>query len=116
MTLLMMAIPSGAQSGTHKRGTLFIMGQRLNRSYNVMGKNVTVRGNNNRIAWSGYSPVLRVTGSGNRVYADAAHFIIVSGRNNTVYWKRRYNGKSPRISRSGSGNWVMWDSGKTKSE
>ena len=90
------------------------MGRRETSSYNVNGKRVTIRGDGNRITWSGHTPLLRVTGSNNKVYADAARVIIVSGRNNTVYWKRRYNGQSPRVSRTGSGNWVVSNMGKAK--
>lgn len=107
---LMLAVSSGAQTKPSK--ALVIMGQNETRSYNVNGKRITIRGNNNKITWSGHTPILRVTGTGNRVYADAARVIIVSGRNNTVYWKRRYNGISPRVSRTGSGNWVMSNAGK----
>lgn len=79
----------------------------MNQSYNVNGKSITVRGDNNRIVWSGHTPLLRVSGSNNRIYADAARTIVIFGRNNTVYWKRPYNGRSPRVSRTGSDNWVM---------
>ena len=109
---LTLAFPSEAQ--TKRSKALVIMGRRETSSYNVNGKRVTIRGDGNRITWSGHTPLLRVTGSNNKVYADAARVIIVSGRNNTVYWKRRYNGQSPRVSRTGSGNWVMSNMGKAK--
>lgn len=116
IALLLAALLASAGAQTSKRqqnnSALLIMGQRTTRSYFVNGKSILVQGNSHRIVWNGHSPLLRVTGDNNRIEADAVRIIIVSGRNNTVRWKRRYNGQAPRISRSGRGNMVTFAGGR----
>ena len=101
------ALPLNAQTNPH--GEQILMGNNRRESISVSGKSFLVRGNNNVITWTGYTPLLRVSGNGNRVYGQAARVIVISGRNNSVYWSKRYNGRSPRVSRTGSGNGVNFD-------
>ena len=103
--LLPCTVPSNAQ--TNERGQILIVGQNIKKSMNVSGKSIVIKGSGNTITWSGHTPLLTVSGTGNKVYADAAQAIIVKGDGNTVYWKRRYNNREPRVQRSGSGNFVM---------
>ena len=99
--------PAPVHAQTNTRGQILIIGQRINKSMNVLGKSVVIRGDGNTVTFSGHTPLLTVSGTGNKVYADAAQAIIVKGEGNTVYWKRRYNNREPRIQRIGSGNFVM---------
>jgi hypothetical protein len=99
--------PAALRAQSDKPADILVSGDRMHRSYNAVGQRIHVRGTNHEIAWSGYSPLLRVTGSNNRVRGDAARIIIVSGRNNTVYGQRRYNGRRPRVSVSGTNNRVV---------
>jgi hypothetical protein len=104
---LILGGPLEAQTRRRGPGTLSINSRTgLSQSYNVNGQSVTVRGSGNRIRLTGHSPSVRVSGTNNHVYVDAAYSISVSGRNNRVYWRRLYNGKPPRISRTGTRNQV----------
>lgn len=102
----------GSPGGAQSRGDLRIVARGMTRNYDVRGKRIIVRGNNNHIVWRGDSPLLRVTGNNNRIEADAVRVIIITGRNNSVEWKRPYNGVAPRVSRKGGGNSVFF-SGKS---
>ncbi|MES2459040.1 MAG: DUF3060 domain-containing protein [Armatimonadota bacterium] len=104
---MIVSAPLEAQTRAPRQSNIVVNSrQGINQSYAVNGRTVSVRGSNNRIRLTGYSSFVRVTGTNNVVSVDAARAIAVSGRNNRVTWRRRANGISPRISRTGTGNQV----------
>jgi len=101
---LFASVTSNAQ--TKKHGDIVINGNGIRGTYYSSGDAIVIQGNNTEIRWYGNTPLLRIKGNNNRVYSDAARVILVDGNNNTVYWKRRYNNRAPRVRKTGSSNWV----------
>lgn len=108
LCLVVQALPSGAQATRQRSRVLVIIGdQGISKSYVVNGRSVSVGGTGHRITLKGRCPSLRVTGTNNHVYVDAVRSISLSGRNNRVYWRRLYNGRKPRVNRTGTSNYVL---------
>ena len=113
-TFLLVAVgassPSEAQTTRQqqqRRGVLGISGTRgISDTYAVNGRSVSVNGRGHRIVLRGRCPSLRVAGTNNHVYVDAVRSVSLSGSNNRVYWRSRYNGRNPRVTRTGTGNYV----------
>jgi len=96
-------------SQQQQRSVLIVGGRRaMSGTYPVNGRRVRVIGNGNRIVLYGPCPSLYVSGLNNHVYTDSVRFVSLEGRNNRVYWRRLYNGRSrPRVSGATASNRVL---------
>jgi hypothetical protein len=96
-------------SQQQQRRVLIVGGRdAMSGNYPVNGRRVRVIGNSNRIVLYGPCPSLYVSGLNNHVYTDSVRVVSLEGRNNRVYWRRLYNGRSrPRVSGATAGNRVL---------
>ncbi len=101
---------TGARRTSQQQPSVLVVGGRraMSGNYPVNGRRVRVIGNGNRIVLYGRCPSLYVSGLNNHVYTDSVRFVSLEGRNNRVYWRRLYNGRSrPRVSGATAGNRVL---------
>jgi hypothetical protein len=94
----------GRTTGRSGGAKIVISDNRLTKTIECAGRDVSIDGNLNALSFLGECGSVEVSGNGNVVRIEAAAAIETLGNRNTVTWERGLAGKNPAVSNLGTGN------------
>jgi len=94
----------GRTTGRSGGAKIVISDNRLTKTIECAGRDVSIDGNFNTLSLLGECQTVQVAGNGNLVRIEAAAAIETMGTRNTVTWERGLAGKSPAVENLGNDN------------